>query len=79
MTMPTQRWAWGLGMLLITGLAAAPAALALPFDPLPSAFQRWLNAQRDWPQGNSSALISWHSALIKRPSSRPIAWPCSPV
>jgi len=26
-----------------------PPAHALPFDPLPSAFQRWLNARRDWP------------------------------
>ena len=25
------------------------AALALPFDPVPSSFQRWLNAKRDWP------------------------------
>jgi hypothetical protein len=53
MTIPlSQRWATlSLGMLLVTGVAAPPAALALPFDPLPSAFQRWLNAQRDWPHG----------------------------
>jgi len=31
-------------------LAVSPqAALALPFDPVPSAFQRWLNAKQDWP------------------------------
>ncbi len=53
MTIPlSQRWATlSLGMLLVTGVVAPPAALALPFDPLPSAFQRWLNAQRDWPHG----------------------------
>jgi hypothetical protein len=31
-------------------LAAAPAvADPLPFDPLPSGFERWLNTKRDWP------------------------------
>jgi hypothetical protein len=39
--------------LLLAGLATQAvfpaAALALPFDPLPSGFQSWLNAQRDWP------------------------------
>jgi hypothetical protein len=30
-------------------LLAPQQALALPFDPLPSAFERWLNAKRDWP------------------------------
>ncbi|MEY2645173.1 MAG: hypothetical protein RLZZ611_1822 [Cyanobacteriota bacterium] len=34
--------------LLLLGLSLPPAH-ALPFDPLPSAFQRWLNARRDWP------------------------------
>jgi hypothetical protein len=33
-------------------MAFAPqAALALPFDPVPSAFQRWLNSRHDWPNG----------------------------
>jgi hypothetical protein len=30
-------------------MATAPAALALPFDPVPSAFQRWLNTRQEWP------------------------------
>lgn len=34
--------------LLLLGLSLPPVH-ALPFDPLPSAFQRWLNARRDWP------------------------------
>jgi hypothetical protein len=43
------RWALSAGLLL-GGLAVSPqAALALPFDPVPSAFQRWLNAKQDWP------------------------------
>ncbi len=37
-------------VLLLSVLSLAPLqALALPFDPLPSAFERWLNAKRDWP------------------------------
>lgn len=28
-------------------------ALALPFDPVPSAFGRWLNSRNDWPNGVS--------------------------
>ena len=36
--------------LLLSVLWLAPQqALALPFDPVPSAFERWLNAKRDWP------------------------------
>lgn len=32
-------------------MPAAGAALVLPFEPLPSAFETWLNNQRDWPKG----------------------------
>lgn len=37
------------------GLAfvAPQVALALPFDPVPSAFERWLNSRRDWPNGQA--------------------------
>ena len=42
-----------LGLIAVATAAATaavpPAALALPFDPVPSDFQRWLNAKRDWP------------------------------
>ena len=34
---------------LASPLLAMPAP-ALPFDPLPSAFERWLNQQRHWPK-----------------------------
>jgi hypothetical protein len=37
----------GAGVVIVT-LLATPA-LALPFDPVPSAFQRWLNARQNWP------------------------------
>ena len=40
----------GLLLGVLGVLAVSPqAALALPFDPVPSAFQRWLNAKQDWP------------------------------
>lgn len=42
----------GLHSLMAVSLTTTPlAALALPFDPIPSAFERWLNAHRDWPHG----------------------------
>jgi len=41
------------GLALLAGLLVFPGAAlaqtALPFDPLPAAFQTWLNKQRDWP------------------------------
>ena len=37
----------------------APAwALALPFDPVPSGFQRWLNARQDWPNNEKRRFES---------------------
>ena len=50
--LPIARSGHGTGVLLaaLGALATFPAAaLALPFDPVPSSFQRWLNAKRDWP------------------------------
>ena len=46
-------WRWSLGAALLLGLAqfSTTTAHALPFDPLPSAFQRWLNSRNDWPYG----------------------------
>ena len=43
-----------IGLALAGPLLAAlglslPPARALPFDPVPSAFQRWLNTKQDWP------------------------------
>jgi len=43
------RWALRAGLLLGVLAVGPQAALALPFDPVPSAFQRWLNARQDWP------------------------------
>ncbi|MFN7898572.1 MAG: hypothetical protein ACK5N0_02750 [Synechococcaceae cyanobacterium] len=41
---------WGVCLLLLW--PGAPAgARALPFDPLPSAFQHWLNQRQGWPAG----------------------------
>ncbi|MEN9541162.1 MAG: hypothetical protein RLZZ459_1253 [Cyanobacteriota bacterium] len=40
-------------MLLVALAAQVPgpaSAQALPFDPVPSAFQAWLNTRRDWSQ-----------------------------
>ena len=40
---------WLAGMLLWPGATAA--ARALPFEPLPGAFQQWLNQRQGWPAG----------------------------
>ncbi len=46
-------WRWSLRASLLLGsvLLGTSAAHALPFDPLPSAFQRWLNSRNGWPYG----------------------------
>jgi hypothetical protein len=38
-------------LLLLMQQPAGAETAALPFDPQPSAFQAWLNARRDWPEG----------------------------
>ena len=44
----------GLRTLIAASLTIAPlAAQALPFDPMPSAFERWLNGRRHWPHQRS--------------------------
>ena len=42
-------WIQRAGIVLASLVLVQPAVRALPFDPLPSAFQQWLNAKRDWP------------------------------
>ena len=45
-----RRWAVAAGLVL--GCFAGTrevAAAALPFDPVPSSFQRWLNSRSHWP------------------------------
>ena len=49
---PINRWSRGGAIVVMAmgALAAHPTgANALPFDPVPSSFQRWLNAKRNWP------------------------------
>ncbi len=41
---------WVAGLLLFWPGAHA-AARALPFEPLPGAFQQWLNQRQGWPAG----------------------------
>ena len=47
--LPIARWSRGAALLVAALAITPPAALALPFDPVPSGFQRWLNAKKDWP------------------------------
>jgi len=47
--LPLARWSGGAGLLLAVLGITPPAALALPFDPVPSSFESWLNARKDWP------------------------------
>ena len=50
---PIARWSLGAGVLLALLGITPPAALALPFDPVPSSFQRWLNTRRSWPNNET--------------------------
>ena len=57
-----------------TALATAvlpPAALALPFDPVPSAFQRWLNAKDDWPNNEQRRFEGLASCSDQTAKSSP--------
>jgi hypothetical protein len=49
MTIKSLPWA-GIGLLSLVFGVSQPL-LAMPFDPVPSSFERWLNARRDWPGG----------------------------
>ena len=67
--LPIARWSCGAGVLLAVLGICPPAALALPFDPVPSSFQRWLNAKDDWPNNehrvfNNLAACSDQTAAI---------------
>ena len=42
---------WVATCLASVVVGVAGPLQAIPFDPLPSGFQRWLNAQRGWPGG----------------------------
>jgi hypothetical protein len=38
---------------LLSLMPAAGAAPALPFEPVPSSFQTWLNRRQSWPNGQT--------------------------
>jgi hypothetical protein len=44
-----RRFSLGAALLLGSVQLSSTAAHALPFNPSPSAFQRWLNSRNDWP------------------------------
>ena len=64
---------------LLSLMPAAGAAPALPFEPVPSSFQTWLNNQPDWPKANGCGSAASPSASTKRPVPPPTAPRCSPA
>lgn len=52
-------------------LQAAP----LPFDPLPSAFEAWLNARRGWPDGAELRFSGLDRCLDRSRTSSPYSSP----
>ena len=66
-------------VLVLMGLLALPTAPlaqpALPFDPVPSAFQRWLNGQRDWPKGQRLEFSAISQCLDQTARQSPYRMP----
>ena len=80
MTMTPER----CGKLLLAGLVGLPLASfplaskaqpALPFDPVPSAFQRWLNSQRDWPNNQRLEFSALSQCLDQTARQSPYRMP----
>lgn len=68
-----------LSVTAMVAITASPAAWALPFDPLPSAFQGWLNARRDWPGGDRrtfEGLAQCSDQTTTRPLYRRAVFTC---
>ncbi len=54
---------------------AAVAAAALPFDPVPSSFQRWLNSRKDWPHNEQRRFEALTECADQTAASSPYRMP----
>jgi hypothetical protein len=72
--MSARCFSWSLSAGL--GLALLPsAALALPFDPTPAAFERWLNQRSRWPQATAVRFSELRSCSDQSVRSSPYRRP----
>ena len=72
---PTWRQTVSGAVLLgcLTGTAALAAAL--PFDPIPSSFQRWLNSRKDWPHNEQRRFTELADCSDQTAASSPYRMP----
>lgn len=70
-------WRRGLGAaLLLSSMHFTTAAThALPFDPVPSDFQRWLNTRKDWPQSEQRKFEALAQCSDQTAASSPYRMP----
>ena len=54
---------------------SAVAGQALPFDPIPSAFERWLNSKRDWPNSEQRRFEKLSECSDQTVASSPYRMP----
>jgi len=61
----------------MVGLLSLDAAVAgaLPFDPVPSDFQRWLNTRKDWPQSEQRKFDALAQCSDQTAASSPYRMP----
>ena len=71
--------AWRLSFaaaVLVGSLKSNTAvAAALPFDPVPSSFQRWLNSRKDWPQNEQRHFEALADCSDQTDASSPYRMP----
>ena len=60
-----------MGFLSIDTAVAA----ALPFDPVPSSFQRWLNSRKDWPQNEQRRFEALADCFDQTAATSPYRMP----
>ena len=64
-------WAGALLLLVTPPLKAH----TLPFDPLPTAFQQWLNSRQDWPKGSQPRFNGLARCTDKTATASPYGQP----
>lgn len=68
---------FSLGAVLLLGSVqlSTTSAHALPFDPVPSAFQRWLNSRSDWPYSEQRRFEALAECSDQTPAMSPYRMP----
>jgi hypothetical protein len=70
-------WRCGFASTLLVGsfLGSAGLASALPFDPVPMSFQRWLNSRKNWPHNEQRRFDGLAECSDQTAASSPYRMP----